>query len=115
MYIISMQSFLLLFVVTCLPLYNCYLKPMYYSEKNNLITLKSSNNNNFSSNKKLFDDYSKFLNNNKKNVTLIDLDNINKFEKKNIKKTLNNNNNIVIIYNSNTNTIIRNMKDILKY
>ena len=123
-----MQVFILLFILYFLPLYDCYLNNFYYTKKNNFIALKSSlNNNNKSSNKKMYDDYSNFLNYNKKmyddysnflnynkKITYIDLNNISKNNTNSIKKELLNTN-VVILYNSNTKTILRNIKDILKY
>ena len=124
-----MKKIILLFILHFLPLYDCYLNNFYnknyLNNKNNLLTLKSSldNNNKSSNNKKLYDDYSKFLNP-KKKIIYIDLDNINSNYTNTIENELiSNNNNIVILYNSNSNyntktktkTILRNIKDILKY
>ena len=111
-----MQKNILLFILYFLPLYDCYLNNFYYTNnlynKNKILTLKSSfdNNNKFSKNKKLYDDYSKFLNP-KKKIKYIDLNNFNNTN--NIENYLLYNDNIVILYNSNT--ILRNIKDILKY
>ena len=116
-----MQKNILLFILYFLPLYDCYLSNFYYTNnfynknKNNILTLKSSfdNNNKFSNNKKLYDDYSKFLNP-KKKIKYIDLNNFNINNTNNIENEfLYYNDNIVILYNSNT--ILRNIKDILKY
>ena len=121
-----MQKKFLLFILYFLPLYDCYLNNFYYTNnfynknnKNNknILTLKSSfdNNNKSSNNKKLYDDYSKFLNP-KKKIKYIDLNNININNTNNIENDLlYNNDNIVILYNSNSNIILRNIKDILKY
>jgi len=122
-----MKKIILLFILHFLPLYDCYLNYFYYTNnlnnknKKNILTLKSSfdNNNKSSNNKKLYDDYSKFLNP-KKKIIYIDLDNINSNYTNSIENYLinNNNNNIVILlynYYSNTKTILRNIKDILKY
>jgi hypothetical protein len=118
-----MQIFFLLLILNFLPLYDCYLNNLYYrkycfyTNKNNILTLKSSldNNNISSNNKKLYDDYSKFLNH-KKNIQYIDLNNINTNNTNTIKNDLiYNNDNVIILYNSKTKTILRNIKDILKY
>lgn len=113
-----MQKNILLFILYFLPLYDCYLNNYYYTNylnnnKNNILTLKSSFNNKFSNNKKLYDDYSKFLNP-KKKIKYIDLNMFNFNNTNNIENYLNDNNdNIVILYYSNT--ILQNIKDILKY
>tara|TARA_B110000259_G_scaffold180229_2_gene220720 strand:+ start:8675 stop:9046 length:372 start_codon:yes stop_codon:yes gene_type:complete len=123
-----MQKNILLFILYFLPLYDCYLNNLYYTNylnnnnknKINILTLKSSfNNNKSSNNKKLYDDYSKFLNP-KKKIKYIDLNMFNVNNTNNIENYLNDNNdindindNIVILYNSNT--ILQNIKDILKY
>lgn len=117
-----MKKNILLFILYFLPLYDSYLNNLYYTNnlynKNNknILRLKSTynnNNNKSSNNKKLYDDYSKFLNP-KKNIKYIDFNSINdtnSFEN----ELLYNNDNLVIVYNSNTKTILRNIKDILKY
>ena len=119
-----MQKNILLFILYFLPLYDCYLNNYYYTNclnnnknKINILTLKSSfNNNKSSNNKKLYDDYSKFLNP-KKKIKYIDLNMFNFNNTNNIENYLNDNNdnndNIVILYYSNT--ILQNIKDILKY
>lgn len=113
-----MQKIILLFILYFLPLYHCYLNNFYYTNnfyKKNYLTLKSSfdNNNKCSNNKKIYDDYSKFLNPEKK-IKYIDLNNTN--NKNNITNELiYNHDNIVVLYNSNTKTIVENIRDILKY
>lgn len=111
-----MQLFILFFILYLLPIYDCYLNSFFYVQNKKNIALKSSlNNNNMSlNNKKLYDDYSKFLNN-KKTITYVDLNNLNKNTTNSVKKQLLDNNNVIIVYNSNTKTILRNIKDILKY
>ena len=104
------------FIIYILPIYDCYLNT-FYTYKKNVIKFKLSSNNinlSYDNNKKLYDDYSNFLNNNKKkNITYIDLYTVGEININ--EKVQNSYDNTIVIYNSNTARILANFKEILKY